>query len=129
MSRRLDDLSPRMLPLAMQLIARCIEAGIMVMIVDTRRTPEEQAENVKKGVSWTLNSRHLTGDAIDICPYETFALHGPDKLRWDEADPVWNRLGEIGVKLGLKWGVVKQGVRIDKGHFEYVDRTNAATHG
>ena len=119
MSRRLDDLSPRMLPLAERLLARCVEAGIMVMIVDTLRTPEEQAANVKKGVSWTLRSKHLTGDAIDICPYETYALHGPDKLQWDGADPVWKRLGVIGESLGLKWGVVKNGQQIDPGHFEY----------
>lgn len=118
MSRRLDDLSPRMMPLAMQLLARCVEAGIMVMIVDTKRTIDEQKANVAKGVSWTMNSKHLTGDAIDICPYETYAIAGPDKLRWDETDPAWKRIGEIGQALGLKWGVIKNGVRIDLGHFE-----------
>lgn len=115
-----------MLPLAMQLLARCVEAGIMVMIVDTKRTVDEQRANVAKGVSWTMNSKHLTGDAIDICPYETYALHGPDKLQWDGADPVWTRIGEIGQRLGLKWGVIRQGVQVDPGHFEYVDR-DAAT--
>lgn len=118
MSRKLDDLSPRMMPLAMQLIARCIEAGIMVMIVDTRRTLAEQQANVAKGVSWTLASKHLVGDAIDICPYETYALHGPDKLNWDAADPVWKRIGEIGESIGLKWGVFRNGVQVDPGHFE-----------
>lgn len=126
MSRQLDDLSPRMLPLAMQLIARCVEAGIMVLIVDTKRTVEEQKANVAKGVSWTMHSKHLTGDAIDICPYETYALHGPDKLQWNAADPVWKRIGEIGQRLGLKWGVVKNGMQVDPGHFEYVER-DAAT--
>lgn len=119
MSRALDDLSPRMQPLATALLARCVEAGIMVMIVDTLRTPEEQAANVAKGVSWTLNSKHLTGDAIDIAPFETYALHGGDKLKWDETDQVWQRLGQIGEALGLKWGVVRNGMRIDLGHFEY----------
>lgn len=119
MSRRLDDLSPRMRPLAVELLARCAEAGIMVMIVDTLRTPAEQQANVAKGVSWTLNSKHLTGDAIDICPYETYALHGPDKLEWDADDPAWQKIGAIGEALGLKWGVIKNGIRIDLGHFEF----------
>lgn len=119
MSRRLDDLSPRMRPLAVEFLARLVEAGIMVLIVDTLRTPAEQEANVAKGVSWTLKSKHLTGDAIDICPYETYALHGPDKLKWDETDPVWQRLGQIGEPIGLKWGVVKNGKRFDLGHFEY----------
>lgn len=122
MSRKLDDLSPRMMPLAMQLIARCVEAGIMVMIVDTKRTPEEQAANVAKGVSWTLRSKHLTGDAIDICPFAVYDLHGPDKLQWDGGDPVWRKIGAIGEALGLKWGVVKNGQQIDPGHFEYRER-------
>jgi len=122
-SRKLDDLSPRMLPLAMQLIARCVEAGIMVLIVDTLRTKEEQAANVKKGVSWTMHSKHLTGDAIDICPFSVYDLHGPDKLQWDGGDPVWKKIGAIGESLGLKWGVVKNGVQIDPGHFEYREKT------
>lgn len=108
------------MPVAMQLLARCVEAGIMVMIVDTKRTPEEQAENINKGVSWTMRSKHLTGDAIDICPYETYALAGPDKLQWNNQDPVWKRIGEIGQGLGLKWGVVKNGEQIDPGHFEFI---------
>lgn len=121
MSRKLDDLSLSMQPLAKELIARCIEAGIMVLIVDTLRTAEEQQAHVAKGVSWTPNSKHLTGDAIDIAPFETFMLHGPDKLKWDESDPVWQRIGQIGETVGLKWGVVRKGIRIDLGHFQLRD--------
>lgn len=108
-----------MLPLAMQLLARLTEAGIPVLIVTTRRTLEEQADCVKRGVSWTMQSKHLTGDAIDIAPYEQYALHGPDVLEWDAGDPVWKRIGAIGESLGLKWGVIdKSGLRKDLGHFE-----------
>jgi peptidoglycan L-alanyl-D-glutamate endopeptidase CwlK len=116
MSRRLDDLSPRMLPLAMQLIARCVEAGIMVMIIDTRRTLDEQKTNMARGVSWTLNSKHLTGDAIDICPYSVYDLSGPDKLNWDPGDPIWQKIGAIGEGLGLTWG--GRWKQADMGHFE-----------
>ena len=63
MSRSLDTLSPRFRPLAVELLARCVEAGICVMIVDTLRTPEEHAANLAKGVSWTTHSKHcLTQD-------------------------------------------------------------------
>lgn len=115
MSRRLDDLSQAFRPLACELLARCIEAGIMVMIVDTLRTPEQQAANIRNGVSWTTKSRHLTGDAIDICPFDTWALHGVDKLQWAD-DPTWTRIGEIGERLGLIWG--GRWTQKDLGHFE-----------
>ena len=38
------------------------------VILDGLRTLSEQQENVDKGASWTLNSRHLTGHAIDFVP-------------------------------------------------------------
>jgi len=120
MSRALNDLSARFRPLAMELLARCVEEQIAVVIVDTLRTPAEHAENLAKGVSWTTRSRHLDGDAIDICPYSTWDAHGPDKLNWNAGDPVWLRLGVIGESIGLRWGgrwKVK-----DLGHFEYVER-------
>ncbi len=99
-------------------LAKLMEARIPVMIVTTRRTLEEQAEKVKQGLSWTMNSRHLTGDAIDVAPYEVYDLHGADKANWDESDPIWQRIGNIGMALGLKWGVVTNGKRKDLGHFE-----------
>jgi len=128
MSRRLDDLNPWFKPLAIELLARCVEAGIGVIIVDTLRTPEEHAENLRRGVSWTKHSKHLDGLAIDIAPYEQYALHGPDKIRWDEKDPVWLRIGLIGEQLGLRWGgrwgpphgKKQPRVKADLGHLEYI---------
>ena len=102
----------------MELLARCLEQGIPVMIVDTLRTPEEQAANLIKGVSWTAKSKHLTGDAIDICPYAQFDAHGADKLNWDVSDPVWAKIAAIGRGLGLRCGY--DWVQKDAGHFEYV---------
>ena len=140
MSRALNDLSSYLQPKAFEFVARAAEAGIPVMIVDTVRTTAEQTANVAKGVSWTMNSKHLPrnlrgilsvdtsndtkADAFDVVPYDQFQLHGPDKLEWDDTDPAWQILGKIGEKLGLKWGVLKPGgKRIDLGHFElYTDQ-------
>jgi peptidoglycan L-alanyl-D-glutamate endopeptidase CwlK len=120
-SRRLDDLDPRFRPVAVEFLARCVEAGIPVLIVDTLRTPEEHAENLRRGVSWVTRSKHLDGLAIDVAPYETYALYGPDKLKWDAGDPVWTKLGKLGEMLGLRWGGRWQ-VK-DMGHFEWVTPT------
>jgi peptidoglycan L-alanyl-D-glutamate endopeptidase CwlK len=105
----------------MELLARCVEAGLYVAVVDTLRTVKEQEDNIAKGVSWTLNSKHLTGDAIDICPYLNWELHGPDKLQWDADDDVWQKIGVIGESLGLRWG--GRWKQKDMGHFEYVPPT------
>jgi len=124
MSRALDDLTREMRPLAMELIARATDQGIAVLIVDTLRTAAEQAANLAKGVSWTLDSKHLPqkpsglSDAIDLVLYETYQLHGPDKLQWDTKDPAWLKLGLIGEKLGLRWG--GRWKTPDSGHFELV---------
>lgn len=124
MSRKLNDLSDRMRPLAVELLARLTEAGIPVLIVDTLRTPAEHAINLANGTSKAKHSKHLDGDAIDVCPYETFSRTGPDKLQWDTTDPVWKDIGAIGEALGLRWGgrfkpLNAIGVGWDPGHFEY----------
>ena len=117
MSRRLDDLDAEFKPRAMELLARCAEAGVPVMVIYTFRTEVEQAELVAKGLSWTKFSRHQIGRAIDICPYEIFQLHGPDKLQWNSSDPVWTKIGELGErKCGLIWG--GRWKVLDLGHFE-----------
>lgn len=123
-----------------ELIARCAEQGIPLMIINTLRTSAEQEANIKNGVSWTKNSRHLPAPhwascmksvgpsfdcscpnagksrAIDICPYSIFQLDGPDKLKWDSDSPVWETIGRIGESLGLKWG--GRWTKRDMGHFE-----------
>lgn len=119
MSRLLNDLDFRFKNVAMEFLARCCEAGIPVMIIDTRRTPEEHAVNLAKGVSWTQRSKHLDGLAIDVCPYAIYHLAGgPDKLQWDSNHPVWRQIGAIGEALQLRWG--GRWKQRDCSHFEYV---------
>jgi hypothetical protein len=126
MSRKLDDLDSKFKPIVFEFLARLTEAGIHVVIVDTLRTIEEQKENVLKGVSWTMSSKHLPqapemkSHAIDIAPYEEYKLHGPDKLQWNDKDPVWQRIGFVGQALGMKWGIVLSKKHTDLGHFEYI---------
>ena len=50
------------------------------MVFDGRRTIEEQRDYVSRGTSWTMNSKHLTGHAVDLVPY----VDG--KLSWDSMD-------------------------------------------
>lgn len=133
MSRALDDLSSDLKPKAFELLARLTERGVQVMIVDTLRTEAEHAENLKRGTSSAKLSRHLPrrlrrqcsfsdpnlekSDAMDVCPYELYALHGPDKLRWEPTDAAWKVIGEEAEKLGLVWGGHWR-VPFDPGHVE-----------
>jgi len=68
------------------------------------RSIETQKEYVRTGVSKTMNSRHLTGHAVDLVPY----IDG--QLRWE-----WNPIFEIAVamdiaaasqRVPLRWGGV-----------------------
>lgn len=116
MSRRLDDLDVEFRLIVFELLARLCEAGIPVMIISTRRTPEEQAAALAAGRSWTTRSRHLVGMAIDVCPYAIFQLHGSDKLAWDASDPAWQTMGKIAKQMGLRCGM--DWAQRDMGHFE-----------
>lgn len=124
MSRALNDLSTALRPRAYEWIARLAEAGVAIMIVDTLRTEEEHKKNLANGTSSIALSFHLPrrmrvagmtathpdyekSDALDICPYEQYALHGPDKLRWDTSDPVWRTIilacEAAGLESGGRW--------------------------
>lgn len=137
--KALNLLHPDFQPRAERLLARCVEAGIMIMIVETWRSQAAHEEDVKNGRSWVKKSKHqntitkiiptvlmktLKIDncfipaslAIDIAPYSQYQLHGSDKLQWDGDDPVWQKLGKIGKSLGLRWGGRWQ--TADMAHFE-----------
>lgn len=124
MGRRLSELSPRFRPLAVELLARLLEAQIPCLIVCTGRTQAEQDAAVRTGASKVAHSKHQDGDAIDIVPFDLYQLHGPDKVQWNTADAIWPHIGKIGKDLGLRWGGDftprnAQGVGWDPGHFEY----------
>jgi peptidoglycan L-alanyl-D-glutamate endopeptidase CwlK len=104
MSKSLDDLTPTFKVKVEQLIKNLKDLGITVIVVDTLRTIAEQKQNIKKGVSWTMNSKHLPGPdgkarAIDIVPH-VLAI----KKNWAPESPLWKTVGEEAKKLGLKWG-------------------------
>lgn len=141
--RDLDLLHPDILPMAYKFLALCVEARIMIVIVETWRSTEAHEEDVKNGSSWVKKSKHqntitkkidlsmevleaplsqLTvypaALAIDVAPYDQYQLHGPNKLQWDGNDPVWLRLGKIGESVGLKWGGRWETVPPDMAHFQ-----------
>lgn len=125
MGRSLDELDDRFRPLAEKLLAKVREAGIPVSIICTGRSQAEQDHARLIGVSEVKVSKHQAGLAIDICPNELL-----DKKGWAPSSPLWWKIAEIGIGLGLrsglKWDHPMPPVGkvppwfFDPGHLEYV---------
>jgi hypothetical protein len=130
--RNIDALDPPFRPLAAELVRRLGLAGIHYRIDETLRTKEVQeayylqgraplaevnaargkaglylltgAEN-KRAVTWTRDSAHLKGLAVDIVPV---LVNGEGKyfVPWDYARYPADGLaiGKISLELGLDWG-------------------------
>ena len=117
--RALDSLSSSFKPVVFELLARLVERGVMILIVQSGRTMAEHNANLASGASGIALSKHLPRalrgitvesdkvDAIDLCPYVLYDIAGPDKLAWDEAyrrqlspearaavDAPWDIIGE-----------------------------------
>ena len=114
--RKLDDLQPQFRVLVDRMLGKFVEACIPIMIVETLRSHELHLQDIANKRSWVGHSKHEDGLAIDICPYESYLLHGDDKLQWDSSDPIWQKLGAIGESINLGWG--GRWTQKDMGHFE-----------
>ncbi|OOF53884.1 M15 family metallopeptidase [Rodentibacter genomosp. 2] len=69
-------------------------------VIEGIRTPQRQRQLFKQGATKTLNSRHLTGHAVDLAPYP---------LDWNDLD----KFGQIAkamfaaaqeLKIPIRWG-------------------------
>ncbi|MFN3862505.1 MAG: M15 family metallopeptidase [Roseateles sp.] len=84
-------------------VERAIQLTVQDFSVhDGIRTPAEQQKLVAAGASQTMDSRHLTGHAVDLVPY----VNG--KLRW-EWDPIYViadavRMAARDKGIALRWG-------------------------
>lgn len=95
------------------------ESELEFIITEGVRTKEKQGQLVKAGASQTMNSRHLTGHAVDI------AVVVGKEIRWDW--PLYEKVSKtildcaaklkIAVVWGGGWKTLKDGP-----HYE-LDRT------
>ena len=123
------------------------QLGLKICIAQTNRTKEYQAALYAQGreslesvnakrkavglapitkdeniiVTKTLDSRHIGGNAVDLCPMKN------GKSWWPPAgSKIWKQMGEIAEKHGLDWcgGGAGQtwGEGWDEGHFELMGK-------
>ena len=107
-------------------LVKVVERAIQLSEIDFTvlegiRTKERQAELLKAGATTTMNSRHLTGHAVDLG-----ALVG-GKVRWDWplyykiADAMKAASAELGIPVewGGDWKKFKDGPHWQLPHKEY----------
>ena len=90
-------------PDLVKVVKRAAEISEMEFtILEGIRTVERQRELVKRGASKTMNSRHLTGHAVDVAP----VVNG--KVSWDW--PLYHKLAKVmkqaakDVGVTIEWG-------------------------
>ncbi|WP_406621781.1 M15 family metallopeptidase [Bacillus atrophaeus] len=89
---------------------------IGVLIYETIRTEAQQRQNVNKGVSQTMRSYHLVGQALDFVPTVGYSKSGVN----------WNGYGASDIKkfiayaksIGFEWGGDWKGF-VDKPHLQF----------
>lgn len=89
-------------------LVRVAERAIQIspvdfMVIEGMRTKERQRLLVRNGASQTMNSRHLTGHAIDCAPLLKGAIPWNDKRQFKRlANAMFQAAEELNVKI--RWG-------------------------
>jgi peptidoglycan L-alanyl-D-glutamate endopeptidase CwlK len=83
-----------------QVMLKAAEWRTPIVILDWDRTAEEQMRLVERGASKTLNSKHISGLAVDFAFLDDIEDDGT--INWDNEK--YRPLGEYAESIGLTWG-------------------------
>lgn len=98
--KRLDGVHPDLISVVERAVALC---SVDFMVIEGVRTAERQQELFNKGASRTLNSRHLTGHAVDLAPVVGGNIPWDDLGKFKEINKAMQAAAkELGVSI--KWG-------------------------
>ncbi|MBM4384297.1 MAG: M15 family metallopeptidase [Deltaproteobacteria bacterium] len=84
-------------------VTRAVELTVQEFAVhDGKRTFEEQKKLVESGASKTLDSRHLSGHAVDLVPL----VNGKLRWEWEPIHRIATAVRQAAKELGtpLRWG-------------------------
>lgn len=86
-----------------KVVKRAIEiTEVDFMVTEGLRTKERQAELYKAGASKTMNSRHITGHAVDLAAWVSGGIRWDWPLYHKIADAMAQAAHEVGVDI--VWG-------------------------
>lgn len=96
-SKKIHLLQPEIQPIIRALLRQLWNLGWQPVIAEGLRTKAEQREKVRQGFSKTMNSRHLSGLAVDIID-RRWGWAGPCA---DKDHQFWIDLANVAEDLGL----------------------------
>lgn len=101
--QRLAEVHPDLQAWVKRVAIEAAKEGIRIQIIEGLRTAERQAKLMKQGRSWTLNSRHLTGHAVDIGLYVDVDEDEDVELTWDW--PYYHKFAPIAKRVAEEMGI------------------------
>lgn len=111
---RVDDRLVRVCVLALQLCPHD------VTVIEGRRKASRQRELYEAGDSWTMDSLHLEGRAVDVAPLVGGEIPWDDWSVWvDLADAFFAAAEALGI--GVEWG--GNWAELDGPHFQLAGET------
>ena len=100
---RLKGVQPELVAVLITAAQRWSELnGGYVRFTEGLRTLERQKELYRKGLSWTLDSKHLTGEAVDVALFPGGAISWDFPYYADFAEQVSDVCLETGIQVA--WG-------------------------
>lgn len=105
-------------PDLVKLVRRALElTAVDFVVIEGKRTKERQRELVAAGKSRTMNSRHLTGHAVDVAALDKYKVSWSLPLYRKIADAFKAASAELGIPI--EWGGEKWAPGfIDGPHFQ-----------
>ncbi len=120
----INTLDPNVRPLARDFLAKANDAGYLLIITWARRT---QAQQDELGPVKNSTNNHTAGRAFDVAfwdpdygyvmPYSDPMYFHYNIAKYDENDPRWSKIGDIGKSVGFSWGGDWGGNDKDPPHF------------
>ena len=122
LSRKSLDRLAGVHPDLVRVVKRAIEiTTVDFAVLEGVRSKSRQEQLVKAGASQTMNSRHLTGHAVDLGAYVSGSVRWDWPLYYKIADAVKQAAVELGVPIewGGDWRTFKDGPHFQLPHKEY----------